>query len=141
MADTSIKYISTTALAKKFNITSKEMFMQLVQLGFIEKKGEVWSLTNTGVDAGGIFKTSKRYGKYITWPENLSLQISDDKLITSTSIGKEFQLSANKINFLLSEIGWIYKGIKGWLLTPQGIRQGWSSGREQNLRCPLCSLA
>jgi len=39
-------------------------------------------------------------------------------------IGKEFGLSANKINFILSEIGWIYKGIKGWLTTPQGVQQG-----------------
>ena len=124
MTDISINYISTTALAKKLNISSKELFIQLVQLGFIEKKGEVWSLTNTGVDAGGRFKTSKQYGKYITWPENLALDISGEKLITSTEIGKEFQLSANKTNFLLSEIGWIYKGIKGWILTPQGIRQG-----------------
>lgn len=124
MADICINYISTTALAKKFSISSKELFLQLVQLGFIEKKDEVWSLTNTGVDAGGRFKTSKQYGKYITWPENLALDISGEKLITSTEIGKEFQLSANKTNFLLSEIGWIYKGIKGWILTPQGIRQG-----------------
>lgn len=123
MADTSINYISTKALAKKFNISSKELFIQLVQIGFIEKKGEVWSLTNTGVDAGGKFKTSKQYGKYITWPENLVLDISGEKLITSTEIGKEFQLSANKTDFLLSEIGWIYNGIKGWIITPQGIRQ------------------
>lgn len=88
MADTSINYISTTALAKKYSISSKEMFLQLVQLGFIEKKGEVWSLTNTDVDAGGRFKTSKQYGKYITWPENLALDISGEKLITSTEIGK-----------------------------------------------------
>ncbi|MCP3889738.1 MAG: glycerol kinase [Desulfobulbaceae bacterium] len=33
-------------------------------------------------------------------------------------------ISANKINFLLSELGWVYKGIKGWLTTPQGVRQG-----------------
>ena len=49
------KQILTTALAKKFNIPSKEMFTHLLQKGFIEKKGDVWSLTNQGVDAGGKF--------------------------------------------------------------------------------------
>ncbi len=117
--------ISTTALAKKINITSKEMFVQLVNLGLIEKKGEVWSLTNEGVSKGGKFVTSEKFGKYITWPENLSISIMpNEKLLSSTSIGKKFNLSANRTNFLLSELGWVYKGLKGWLTTPQGIRQG-----------------
>ncbi|WP_022942667.1 hypothetical protein [Psychromonas hadalis] len=38
--------------------------------------------------------------------------------------GKAFELSANKINFILSELGWVDKGIKGWVATQQGIKQG-----------------
>jgi hypothetical protein len=121
----SIKQISTTALAKNYSISSKEMFLQLSNLGLIEKKGDVWSLTNEGVKRGGRFVESKRFGKYIAWPENLSLNVTPaEKLITSTVIGKQYNLSANKINFLLSELGWVYKGLKGWLTTPQGVRQG-----------------
>jgi hypothetical protein len=125
MIDTTIKKISTTALAKKYNITSKEMFVRLVNLGLIEKKGDVWSLTNEGVHRGGVFANSKRFGKYITWPEDIELDVdTSEKLITSTIIGKQYNLSPNKTNFLLSELGWIYKGLKGWLTTPQGVRQG-----------------
>ena len=72
------KQISTTALSKKFNIPSKEMFGHLLQKGFIEKKGDVWSLTNHGVGAGGKFVTSKRFGKYITWPEDFQLEITQE---------------------------------------------------------------
>lgn len=122
---TKIKQISTTALSKKFKITSKEMFTQLVNLGLIEKKGGVWSLTNEGLNKGGIFVNHKTYGKYITWPEDINLAITHgESLVSSTVIGKKHGLSPNKINFLLSELGWVYKGIKGWLTTPQGIKQG-----------------
>lgn len=125
MSEVSTKHISTTALSKKFNITSKEMFLQLSNQGLIERKGDVWSLTNEGVKRGGRFVESKQYGKYISWPEDLALAATpNDKLVTSTVIGKQYNLSANKINFLLSELGWVYKGIKGWLTTPQGVRQG-----------------
>jgi len=41
-----LKQISTTALSKKHNISTKEMFAHLLQDGLIEKKGEVWALTN-----------------------------------------------------------------------------------------------
>lgn len=120
-----MKQLSTTALGKKFNVTSKEMFIQLVNLGLIEKKGDVWSLTNEGVKKGGKFIESKQYGKYITWPEDIDLNVKvNEKLISSTIIGKKYDLSANKINFLLSELGWICKGVKGWLTTPQGVKQG-----------------
>lgn len=122
---TKIKQISTTALSKKFNISSKEMFVQLVNFGFIEKKGDVWSLTNEGVNKGGVFVNHKTYGKYITWPENINLAITQgESLVSSTVIGKKHGLSPNKINFILSELGWVYKGLKGWLTTPQGIKQG-----------------
>ena len=125
MDDAQLKKVSTTALAKKYGITSKEMFVRLINLGLIETKGDVWSLTNEGVNRGGKFISSKRFGKYIAWPENIALDIKQNgKLITSTVIGKKYALSANKVNFVLSELGWVYKGLKGWLTTPQGIRQG-----------------
>ena len=125
MDDAQLKRVSTTALAKKYGITSKEMFVRLINHGLIEKKGDVWSLTNEGVNKGGKFISSKRFGKYIAWPESIELDIKQNgKLITSTIIGKKYALSANKVNFVLSELGWVYKGLKGWLTTPQGVRQG-----------------
>ncbi len=125
MSESKIKFISTTALSKKFNITAKEMFLQLSNQGLIERKCDVWSLTDEGVKRGGRFVENKKYGKYISWPEDLVLNSTpNEKLISSTVIGKQYNLSANKINFLLSELGWVYKGMKGWLTTPQGNRQG-----------------
>ena len=118
------KHISTTALSKKYGIPAKEMFAHLLQKGLIEKKGDVWSLTDQGVKVGGKFVCSKQYGKYITWPDDLKLNISSGKLITATALGKHFGLSANKINYILSELGWTQKALKGWKVTIQGEKNG-----------------
>jgi len=118
------KMISTSALSKKYNISAKDMFARLLQLGLIEKKGDVWSLTDQGVKVGGKFVNSKQYGKYITWPEDINLNITSEKLITATAIGKQYGLSANKVNYILSELGWTQKALKGWRVTLQGEKIG-----------------
>jgi len=123
-----MKKISTTALAKKYQRKTKEMFTWLLGLGFIIKNGDLWELTDEGKKQGGEYKESKQYGRYIIWPENLSVtgqkSIKQTQLVTATAIGKEFNLSAIKINHILSELGWISKGIKGWVLSEQGKKQG-----------------
>ncbi len=130
------KQVSTTVLAKKHGLSSKELFNQFTEKGFIHKVDNVWTLTDHGEKAGGIYKESPQYGKYIVWPETFEFEkvaqtITNEttptntaKLITATAIGKAFELSANKINFILSELGWVDKGIKGWVSTEQGKKQG-----------------
>ena len=44
--------------------------------------------------------------------------------MTATRIGKHFELSANKCNYIFSELGWVKKGLKGWHLTDPGKRIG-----------------
>ncbi len=130
------KQISTTALAGKHKIPVKEMFAHLLQRGLIEKKGDLWSLTDQGVAAGGKFVTSKKFGKYITWPEDFTLAIDTEKLITARAIGKEFGLSANKINFILSELGWAQKALKGWRVTLQGEKIGGLQAEDRKSGIP-----
>ena len=99
------------------------MFQELLKRELIEKTGDNWTLTQKGLEAGGKYIQSKQYGTYITWPDNLELNISLE-LITATALGKHFGLSANKINYILSELGWIQKGLKGWKITKQGKKVG-----------------
>ncbi len=125
MSDAS--HISTTALAKKYSLTAKQLFEQLSELNLIKREDEKWILTNNGIATGGTYKESKQYGRYIVWPQNLHIneQTGDtESLITATTIGKTFKLSAIKINFMLAELGWINKNLKGWSLTNQGEKQG-----------------
>ena len=72
-------------MAGKHKIPVKEMFAHLLQRGLIEKKGDLWSLTDQGTSAGRKFVTSKKFG-----------------------------LSANNVNFNFSELGWPQKTLKRW---------------------------
>jgi len=125
---TKIKYISTTALSKNIGISSKELFTEFQKLGFITPERTV---TPKGLAVGAIYKEMKKEGgniKYIAWPNDLEINISssNESLITATTLGKAFELSAQKVNFILSEIGWAKKGDlkKGWIATVQGLKIG-----------------
>jgi hypothetical protein len=132
------KTLSTSALAKIKAMSGKELFSQLEASGFIQREDNEWKLLHAGENAGGQYVDHPKYGKYITWPENLSLDEkpavvqssspspspSSDKLVTATIIGKAFSLSANRMNSILSERGWIDKALKGWTITPSGKSVG-----------------
>jgi len=139
-----MKLVSTTALAKKYNVTPKELFSEFKSKGFISKKGELWELTEKGKEIGGDYRESSKYGKYIVWPESLEINFSSkqsnnkssEKLITATAIGKHFEISANKTNFILSELGWLEKSIKGWVVTIQGKKQGGTQTEDSRTGIP-----
>jgi len=139
-----MKIISTTALAKIQGIAAKELFAHLLEQGLIAKESDSWVLTNKGKSKGGEYKESKQYGKYIVWPENLEIELSSStqskqssvKLITSTAIGKHFGISAKKTNFILSEIGWLEKSLKGWTVSIQGKKQGGIQAEDQRTGIP-----
>lgn len=126
------KTLSTSALAKSKAIPGKELFSQLEACGFIQREDNEWKLLPAGVSAGGQYVDHPKYGKYITWPENLSLENptpastnpNTEKPVTATVIGKTFNLSANRMNSILSELGWIDKALKGWSITSSGKAAG-----------------
>ncbi len=123
-----MRHISTTALSKKLGITSRELFDEFVKLEWITADR---NLTVDGFSVGAIYKEIEKDGetiKYIAWPENIQLGIKpqDTSLITATTLGKTFGLSALKINYMLAEIGWSKKGElnKGWVATERGLSVG-----------------
>jgi hypothetical protein len=124
------KELSTTALAKELNKSSQELFQKMAELGFINRTGNTWDLTAAGKLKGGIYKEHEKYGRYIVWPQSLKDELDgnhpDDiqHFLTSTHIGKHFEISASRTNSLLSELGLIEKGVKGWLVTDLGKRLG-----------------
>jgi len=123
-----MKLISTTALAKRHQRKTRDLFSLLLEMGLIVKNEESWELTDEGKQRGGQYKESKQYGKYIVWPEDLVLNSNGKseiaRLMSATAIGKAFDLSAVKMNYILSELGWISKGIKGWVVSEQGLKHG-----------------
>ena len=123
-----MEHISTTALANELDIKSGDLFDKLKMLGWIERKNDKWVLTELGKQKGGQIRNNPKYGEYIVWPENISIdngqQKEKPKLLSATAIGKYFDISSQRVNLLLNELGWIEKTIAGWGLTKLGKELG-----------------
>jgi Mn-dependent DtxR family transcriptional regulator len=128
-----MKKISTTQLSKRLGLSLKEGRAKLTEEGMMRKVDDVWQLTEQGKENGGEYKETSQYGQYIIWPESWakdneagdSSKNEENTLITATDIGKFFDVSRNKINYVLSELGWLKKGdVAGWVLTEQGKKIG-----------------
>ena len=119
--------VSATVLAKGGQLKTAEVFAYLADKNFIVKGDEHWELTSAGMAAGGEYKESKQHGTYIVWPKSIMIQAAVNTVNapkTSRIIGERFGLAAAIINAILSELGWIKKGVKGWLVTEPGERLG-----------------
>lgn len=119
-----MEYISTSALANELDIKSTDLFDKLKTLGWIERKNDKWVLTDLGKQKGGQTRTNPKFGEFVVWPENISLdnghQKDKPKLLNATAIGKHFDISSQRLNLILSELGWIEKDIAGWQITKLG---------------------
>ncbi|MCK9549293.1 hypothetical protein [Aquamicrobium sp.] len=123
-----IKYISTSALSKKLSIPKNSLDEILISAGFLEKDGDGFKLTKKGEENGACWHTHARFGTYIVWPENISIldkTLSENKEhFNATNIASKYNLSARKVNMMLSEIGWIQRYLKGWTITELGKKNG-----------------
>lgn len=119
-----MEYISTSALANELDIKSSDLFDKLKILGWVDKRNDKWILTDLGKQKGGQTKTNPKFGEYVVWPENISIdneqQNGKAKLINATALGKHFNISSQQLNLLLNELGWIEKTVAGWGLTKLG---------------------
>lgn len=120
-----MEYISTSALANELDIKSSDLFDKLKTLGWIERKNDKWTLTDLGKKKGGQTRNNPKFGEYIVWPENISIdngqQKERPKLINATAIGKHFDISSQRLNLILSELGLIEKDLAaGWEITKLG---------------------
>jgi len=121
-----MKNISTTALAKERGIESKDLFNIFTDNKWIYKKEDKWHLTKEGRLAGGDIKYNPKFGEYIIWPNNLDYNKSVDykSTLNASKIGGHFNISSQKINLYLAELGWIGKDQGGWVTTNSGRKNG-----------------
>ena len=120
-----MEYISTTSLSNELDIAANELFIKFKSLEWIDRKNDKWVLTELGKQKGGQTRRSLKFGEYIVWPDNISLdngQQSKDKskTLNATTIGKHFNISSQRLNLILSELGWIEKDLAGWTITKLG---------------------
>jgi hypothetical protein len=122
------KLISTSALAKKLSIKKYELDELLLSLKYIVKDGDKFKLSDLGIENSGEIKSHAKFGDYIVWDENIEIPNDlinqADEFYSSTKIATKCNLSARKINMILSEIGFIEKYLKGWTITTLGTKSG-----------------
>jgi hypothetical protein len=122
--------LSTTALAKKLDIPTQQLFVTLKDYGWITRGGSTWALTPKGEFEGGVYRESKRYGRYIIWPESvvdhpLLSAIESNQRITAAAMQRYFpRLHPRQINRALAELGLQQHSILGWELTSFGRTLG-----------------
>lgn len=128
--------LSTTALAKKLDIPAQQLFAVLKDYGWIQRTQDSWALTPKGEYEGGSYQSSRRYGSYIVWPEQLAqhplLQaIESNQRLTATSLCRHYpHLHARQVNRVLAELGLQHHSILGWELTRLG--RAWGGLQEES---------
>jgi len=120
---------STSALAKTLNIPLQQLFVTLRDCGWIRKVEDGWLLTAKGEFEGGEYVHSKRYGRYIVWPDTLVEHpllrgIESNRLVNATSIARKYQITAREVRRVLGELGLLRRNFNGWELTRDGEQLG-----------------
>ncbi|GAB1532576.1 MULTISPECIES: glycerol kinase [Brevibacillus] len=122
------KYISTTALSKLMNIPTSDLFSYLNEIGWMERTNNTWTLTEIGKGKGGQSRSDSLRGTWIVWPDTLIRELgpmkgsktTDTKHINATVLSQILKVSKLRINPILSELGWLERDRKGWILTKLG---------------------
>lgn len=120
-----MKFLSTTALSKRHDIKSIDLFKKIQALGWIDYNRQ---LTDLGMKKGGQTRSSSKIGDYVVWPEDIEFEENNrvnkvnSNLLSATKIGIHFNTSSQRVNLLLNELGLIKKTIAGWGITKLGKR-------------------
>jgi hypothetical protein len=122
--------LSTSALARKLDLPVQQLFATLKDYGWIQRHQDSWLLTNKGEFEGGSYLDSKRYGRYIVWPESLERHpllaaIESNERVSASGLRRYYpKLHPRQINRALAELGLQIHSILGWELTERGRRLG-----------------
>ncbi len=130
--------LSTTALAKALELPVQQLFVTLRDYGWIERRGEHWSLTPKGEYEGGSYRESRRFGRYIVWPQRVTdhpllSAIESSQRMTAASLRRFYpSLHPRQINRALAELGLQTHSILGWELTDLGRQWGGQQAESGN---------
>jgi len=130
--------LSTTALAKKLNIPTQQLFATLKDYDWIRRVDDGWQLTQKGEFEGGTYQKSRKYGNYIVWPEHLDQHpllaaIESNQRITAASLCRYYpHADARHMNRALAEMGLQEHSVLGWELTPRGRDLGGQQEESKN---------
>lgn len=122
-------FYSRSALADKLGLSLKVLTQSLLDGGWLRNQDNKWQLTSKGEFEGGLYRSSKKYGEYIVWPESVLqhplLTDIEQPQLSASHIGRRFQIMARQVNALFTEQGLIERDVRGWHLTDFGQ---WAGG-------------
>jgi len=130
--------LSTSALARKLDIPVQQLFATLKDYGWITRQGDTWVLTAKGEFEGGGYQDSKRYGRYVVWPESLEEHpllsaLESNQRISASGMRRYYpRLDSRQINRALAELGFQQHSILGWELTALGKTLGGQQEESEN---------
>jgi hypothetical protein len=130
--------LSTSALARKLGLPVQQLFATLKDYGWIQRHQDSWLLTNKGEFEGGGYVDSKRYGRYIVWPDSLVNHpmlsaIESNERVSASGLRRYYpKLHPRQINRALAELGLQVHSVLGWELTDQGKRLGGQQEESEN---------
>jgi hypothetical protein len=108
---------------KNLNITEQQFEEVVVSSNVIIDK--LSQLKNCSWDISELKKQLvSGVGNYMKNKESSNLKNTyshKEKLLSSTAIGEHFDISNQRVNLILSELGWIEKKFDGWVLTKLGM--------------------
>ncbi|MCM3145089.1 hypothetical protein [Brevibacillus sp. MER 51] len=81
------KYISTTALSKLLHVSTSDLFSYLQEIGW-ERVKNAWTLTNTGTNKGGQYKSDSLRGTWVVWPETIIQEL--ESMISSKTTDTKY---------------------------------------------------
>lgn len=121
--------LSTSALAKLLDIPLQQLFSTLRDCGWIRKVEDGWVLTAKGEFEGGEYVHSRRYGRYIVWPDaivnhQLLRGIESNRQLNAAQLARKFQITAREARRVLGELGLLRRDFSGWSLTRAGEQLG-----------------
>lgn len=128
---TNEKTYSATRLSQKLGMESKDVFALLKEHELIVRDNDHWQLTEKGQQLGGKMQHSDKFGEFIVWPESLlqheifaQQQSQQQTHLTATRIGEQINLPARMVNLVFSELGWMNKDQRGWMVSQKGAALG-----------------
>ncbi|GAB5388318.1 MAG: phospholipase D family protein [Alphaproteobacteria bacterium] len=68
-----VSKLSTSKIARKHRLNTKEFTEKLITAGFLEMREDEPHLTPKGEEIGGELRVSPRFGRYFLWPETLEI--------------------------------------------------------------------
>lgn len=67
--------LTSSKLGQRYKLKAAEFLDKMVELGYLELSDGKHQLTKKGIDAGGEFKVSPKFGAYFLWPQDTNIKV------------------------------------------------------------------